>query len=244
MTMFNTSLADSLFGGSKSVGSGSFFSASNFGDLALIKSGVYTKMMRSYVSKMTETEDSDKSSSSDTGYKFKNSVSEKLESLRSPKDTTAADKANKALSTIKSAAGKLETSANALSEMDFDASTKEDMLKAAKTFVADYNSVLTSTKNTDNESLSRSVKWMKDDIKARDKMFAKIGVSIGSDGALSIDEKKFNEANLSDIRTMFSGSGSIVGKTAQRATGLYNLAANQISFNGGSTLYSSKGVLK
>ena len=243
MTMFNTSLADSLFGGSKSVGSGSFFSASNFGDLALIKSGVYTKMMKSYVSKMTEGEGTD-DSSTDTGYKFKNSVSEKLESLRSPKDTTAADKANKALSTIKGAASKLEASAKALSEMDFDTSTKEDMLKAAKTFVADYNSVLTSTKNTDNESLSRSVKWMKDDIKARDKMFAKIGVSIGSDGALSIDEEKFNEANLSDIRTMFSGSGSIVGKTAQRATGLYNLAANQISFNGGSTLYSSKGVLK
>ena len=78
MTMFNTSLADSLFGGSKSVGSGSFFSASNFGDLALIKSGVYTKMMKSYVSKMTEGEGTD-DSSTDTGYKFKNSVSEKLE---------------------------------------------------------------------------------------------------------------------------------------------------------------------
>ncbi len=37
MTMFNTSMADALFGGSKSVGTGSFFSASNFGDLALIK---------------------------------------------------------------------------------------------------------------------------------------------------------------------------------------------------------------
>ncbi|MCI9419641.1 MAG: hypothetical protein HFG32_06470 [Eubacterium sp.] len=242
MTMFNTSMADALFGGSKSVGTGSFFSASNFGDLALIKSGVYTKMMRSYVSKMTEGDETEKSS--DSAYKFKNSVSEKMEQLTAPKVTTETDKSNKVLSNIKSASYKLETSANALSNMDFDKSTREELYDAAKSFVADYNSVLSSAKDTDNVSLSRSVKWMKDDIKAREKMMAKIGITIGSDGALSIDEEKFNEANLSDIRTQFSGSSSIVGKTAQRATGLYNLAANQISFNGGNTFYSSKGVLK
>lgn len=243
MAMFNASLADTLFGGSNSIGGGSFLSASNFGDLSLIKSGVYKKMMNKYISNITEDEDSGKTSS-DSGYKFKNLVSEKMEQLTSPKTETTTDKANKALSTIKSNSKKMETSANALSGMDFDKSTKEELYKAAQTFVTDYNSVLKSTKDTDNVSISKSVKWMKDDIKAREKMLAKIGVTIGSDGALSLDEKKFNAANLSDIRTQMEGSSSIVGKTAQRATGLYNLAANQISFNGGNTFYSSSGVLK
>lgn len=243
MAMFNTSMADALFGGSNSVGSGSFFSASNFGDLALIKSGVYTKMMRSYISNMTEGDNTGKTSS-DSGYKFKNSVSEKMEQLTSPKTETATDKSNKALSTIKSNSKKLETSANALSGMDFDTSTKEELYKAAKAFVTDYNSVLTSAKDTDNVSLSKSVKWMKDDLKAREKMLSKIGITMNADGALSIDEEKFNAANLSDIKTQMQGDSSVVGKTAQRATGLYNLAANQISFNGGNTFYSSTGVLK
>ena len=46
--MFNNSLADSLFGSRNSIWSGSFFSASNLGDLGLMKSGVYTKMLKSY----------------------------------------------------------------------------------------------------------------------------------------------------------------------------------------------------
>lgn len=38
--MINNMMADALFGSSNSYGGGSFLSASNFGDLSLIKSGV------------------------------------------------------------------------------------------------------------------------------------------------------------------------------------------------------------
>ena len=55
---------------------------------------------------------------------------------------------------------------------------------------------------------------MKNDVKAHEKMLGKIGITIGKDGALSIDEEKFKAAKLSDIRTEMSGSASIVGKTA------------------------------
>ena len=236
MAMFNNTLANSLFGGSNSYNAGSFFTAANFGDLALIKSGVYTKMMRSYISTLEGSDDKESK-------KYLNSVSEKISKLSEKPATTATDEANKALSTIKSAAKTLEGSANDLIRMDFDESTREDLYDAAKTFVNSYNSLVKSAADTDNVSLTKSVGWMKDDIKAREKMFAKIGVTIGTDGKLSIDEEKFNAANLSDIKSLLQGSGSIAGKTAQRATGIYNLAANQISFNSGSSFYSSKGIL-
>lgn len=238
--MINNMMADALFGSSNSFGGGSFLSASNFGDLSLIKSGVYKKMLRSYSDKVVS--DSSDSGSKDK-YVFKNSVSEKMEQLSKPKSTTEnAD--NKALSTIKSDSNNLEKAANELMGKDFDASTREELYTAAKSFVTSYNSLLTSSAKTDNVSLSKSVTWMKNDVKAHEKMLGKIGITIGKDGALSIDEEKFKEAKLSDIRTEMSGSSSIVGKTAQRATGLYNLAANQISMNIGNSLYTSSGIYK
>ena len=238
--MINNMMADALFGSSNSYGGGSFLSASNFGDLSLIKSGVYKKMLRSYSEKVVG--DSSDSGSKDK-YVFKNSVSEKMEQLSKPKSTTEnAD--NKALSTIKSDSNNLEKAANELMGKDFDASTRDELYTAAKSFVTSYNSLLTSSAKTDNVSLSKSVTWMKNDVKAHEKMLGKIGITIGKDGALSIDEEKFKSAKLSDIRTEMSGSASIVGKTAQRATGLYNLAANQISTNIGNSLYTSSGIYK
>lgn len=240
MAMFNTSLSNALFGSSSSIGSGSFLSASNFGDLALIKNGTYKKMMKSYISQLTEDDSSSKKSSS----AYTNLVSEKMDKLKNKPTNTATDAANKVLSTIKSDAKKLETSANALSGMDFDESTKEELYAAAKTFVSDYNSLLKSAGDTDNTGLTKSVKWMTDDLKVREKALAKIGVTVKSDGTLSLDEEKFNAANLTDIKSQMKGSSSIIGKTAQRATGIAKLAANQISYSSGNSLYSSNGVLK
>ena len=234
--MINNTLADALFGASNSYNAGSFFSASNFGDLAMIKSGVYTKLMRSYVSKLDD-------SGSKDSKQYLNLVNEKISKLSETPSTTATDEAKKVLSDIKSAAKTLEGTANDLAKMDFDDSTREELYDAAKKFADSYNTLVKDVAGTDNVSLTKSVDWMKGDLKAREKMFAKIGVSFGADGKMSIDEEKFNAANLRDIKSLFQGSGSIVGKTAQRATGIYNLAANQISASSGSSFYSSNGTL-
>lgn len=244
MVMINSMMADTLFGSSSSIGGGSFLSASNFGDLAMMRSGVYTKLMRKYVSQITEDADiseTDKKVKTDT---FKNSVSEKLEQLRNPKPVTAESESNKVLSNIKSASKNMETAAKALMETDFETSTRDELYDAANQFVSSYNSVVQNAAKTDNVSVTKSVQWMKDDTKAHEKMLARIGVSVGKDGTLSLDEEKFKAADLSDIEFQLGKNSSIVPKTANRATGLYNLAANQISFNSGNSFYSSNGVLR
>lgn len=240
--MMNSMLTDSLFGSSQSAGTGSFFSASNFGDLAMMKSGVYTKMLRSYISQVSEDSDSETSSKTNSDTAFRNMVSEKMEGMRK-KETTPVDEGAKALSGVKGAAKKLETAAQELSGMDFDNSSREDLYKAAKQFVSSYNSVVTSASKTDDASIGQSVQWMKESMKSNEKQLEKIGITVGKDGALALDEKKFMAANLSDIQGQM-GSCSVVSGAAQRATGLVNLAANQISFKSGSSLYSSNGVYK
>lgn len=238
--MINSTLTNSLFGGSSSIGTGSFFSASNFGDLAMMRSGVYTKMLRSYISQVSEDSETSSKTSSDTA--FRNAVSEKMESIRN-KETTTVDEGAKALSGVKGAAKKLETASQKLSGMDFDNSSREDLYDAAKQFVSSYNSVLTSVSKTDDASIEQSVQWMKESMKTNEKQLEKIGITIGKTGALALDEEKFMAANLSDIQGQM-GNCSVVSGAAQRATGLVNLAANQISFRYGNSLYSSDGVYK
>lgn len=247
--MFNTSVTDALFGGSNSFGSGSIFSASNFGDLALMKSGVYKKMMRSYVSQLQEGSDegTKTEASKPTAKKSsENMVSQKMEGLRATATAGESElsKANKALSAVKSAAGSLEKASSELSGMNFDTSSKEDVYQVAKTFVNSYNSLLAKAGKIDNASIEQSVTWMKADMKEQAKKFEKIGITIGKDGSLAIDEEKFTSANFSDIRPQFEGEGTVIGRTGMRAGGVYNLAANQIYSNIGSTTYSSSGVLK
>lgn len=247
--MFNTSVTDALFGGSNSYSSGSIFSASNFGDLALMRSGVYKKMMRSYVSQLQEgSDDSTTAASTKKERKstFENEVTKKMDRITAAPtaEQTKLAETNKVLSNVKSAAAGLEKSANELSAINYDTTSKEDVYQVAKSFVNSYNSMLAKASKSDNVSITQSVTWMKNDMKEHEKMLDRIGVTIGKDGSLSIDEETFTKANNSDIRTQFEGYGSVVGRIAQRATGLYNLAANQISFGSGSTLYSSAGVLK
>lgn len=244
MVTMNSMMADTLFGGSKTIGGGSFFSASNFGDLAMMRSGVYTKLMRSYVSELTDDTDASETTKKASTDTFKNSVSEKMQDLRTPKPVTAESENNKALSNIKSASKELETAANSLREMDFETSTRDELYDATKKFVDSYNSVVKSAAKTDNVSVTKSVQWMKDDTKAHEKMLAKAGISVGKDGTLSLDEEKFKAANLSDLEFELGKNSSVVSKSAYRATGLYNLAANQISFSSGNSFYSSSGVLK
>lgn len=236
--MMNSTMADMLFGGSSSYGTGSIFSASNFGDLALMKSGVYTKMLRSYYEKV-EGSTSDKKK--ETTSQFTN-VRDKVASEK--ESALKISKANESLSKLKSTAKSLETNATSLAGMNFDESTKDEIYSAVKKMADSFNSVVDSAGKTDLASISQSVKWMTDSVSVREKQLGKLGITIGTDGKLSVDEEKFKAANLTDIKSVMAGKSSYISGIAQRATGLYNLASNQMSSNSGKSLYSSSGVLK
>lgn len=236
--MINSTLADALFGSSNSYGTGSFFSSSNFGDLALMRSGVYTKMLRSYYEKVEGESDTKKTT---TANQFTN-IRDKVESEKT--NALQVSKVNEQLSSVKSTAKSLETNAKSLAGMDFDESTKEELYDAVKKVADSFNSVIDSSGKADLASISQSVKWMTDSASVREKQLNKLGITIGTDGKLSVDEDKFKAANLTDIKSMMQGNSSYISSIAQRATGLYNLASNQISSNAGKSLYSSSGVLK
>lgn len=239
--MINSTIADTLFGSKFSISSGSFLSASSLGDWGLMRSGVYTKLLRSYYEKTGESKDTSKSTSTDWKSAWEaekdSETTGKLDSLH----TSAADTA---LSGIKSTAKAMTTAADQVSSMDFEKSTRDELYEGIKKLTDSYNTVLDSASKTDLVSISQSTAWMVNDTKVRESQLNKIGITIGEDNKLSIDKDKFNEAALSDITSVMDGSFSYAARLSQRASGLANLAANQMAYHSGQTLYSSSGVLK
>ena len=59
-------------------------------------------------------------------------------------------------------------------------------------------------------------------------MLSKLGISVsGADFSLSIDKEKFMKANISDVKTMFSGVGSFAYQVGSKASRVYRLICSR-----------------
>lgn len=220
--MMNNMIADALFGNKNSITNGSFFSSSNFGDLGLMKNGVYKKMLRAYYEKNPE--------------ETKKTTSDQVGALKNTE-------AERTLSQIKSSSKSLSEAAGAVTKMDLEQSSKEEMYDAVKKMTDGYNAVLDGAKKSEYASISQSLVWMKNDTRAQSTQLSKVGINVSEEGKMTIDKEKFLAANTSELKSLFNGNGSFANRLNQRANGLTNLSANQMSIQTGKTLYSANGVL-
>lgn len=234
----NSMIANTLFGSKSSISAGSFLSASNFGDLSLMRSGVYTKMLKSYYAKQTSSTDKTSSSGkkNSSSEDYMNTISEKLNNLK----TSTSDEA---LSSIKSGADQMKKAADAVTAIDYDKTSGDAVYSKVKDLVNTYNSLVKQTGKSDLVSISQSRTWMVNDTKAREAQWNKIGITIGDDHTLTIDEKKFKEASTSDIKNFLSGSSGYASRLSTKASGFYQLASNQLTLSSGSSLYNKYGLL-
>ena len=233
----NSMIANTLFGSKSSISAGSFLSASNFGDLSLMRNGVYTKMLKAYYAKQTSSTDKTSSSGKNSSSEdYLNTINDKLSKLK----TTTSDEA---LSSIKSGADQMKKAADAVAGIDYDKTSGDAVYNKVKDLVNTYNSLVTQTGKSDLVSISQSRTWMVNDTKAREAQWNKIGITIGDDQTLTIDEKKFKEASTSDIKNFLSGASGYASRLSTKANGFYQLASNQLTLNSGSSLYNKYGVL-
>jgi len=195
----SNNVTNSIFG----TASGSSFSLS---DYAMIKSGSYGKLMKAYYS---QGDDSSK----------KNSSVNKLVSGNSADQATT-------ITALKGSSDKLSKAAQALTEtgkenlfVEKDITTKDEngvesttkgydkdaIYKKVSSFVDAYNSVLSAAGKSDNVKVLNTGANMTTMTAANEDMLAKVGITIGDDNKLSLDEKTFKEADMSSVKTMFNG---------------------------------------
>lgn len=222
-----------LFSSMNSTGSTSSASF-DYTTLSSIKNGSYKKLLNAYYKK--QSTDGSASSSSVKGDK-KSSV-EKVNAA-SVRDQAAdvsdsVDSINKA--SLWNRTEKTDESGNKTKEYNTDA-----IYKAVKTYVDDYNALVESTGNSNDNSVLRTAANMVNSTKANKDILAKVGISIGKDNKLSIDEDAFKKAEMTTAKSIFTGAGSY-GRTVQaNASMIYGSAVSQLARISGSSTYGSTG---
>lgn len=214
-------LFSGLSTGNSQLGSTSF----SLADYASIKNGSYGKLMKAYYGR----DDS----------KVKSSVSKLVNS-------NAADQA-KTISALKSSTDSLKKVTGELMATGKDSIFAEKDLKQkdengvettvkgydtdaiykkVSAFADAYNSVISAALKSDNSRVLRAAAGMTTESAANEKMLAKIGITIGEDNKLSVDEKAFKEADMSTVKTMMNGLGSYAYDMNAKAS-MINMYAQQ-----------------
>lgn len=215
--LFGISNYGNLFGST----SGLYSSLSQYSS---IKSGAYAKLTKAYYAKTPTTTEKDTS---------KTPVKKN--------QTTKWNESNKALSNAKAEATELVDSAKKLtttgkdsmfaSESKYD---KDAVYKAISSFVEDYNDTVSALSKTSNSSVKNAGSSMTRMTDVMSKGLSKIGITVGTDGKLSMDEDTFKKADMDSVKSMFNGSSSYAGIVSSSASRVASRASNQISqMNGG-----------
>jgi len=101
----------------------------------------------------------------------------------------------------------------------------DSITKAVKSFVEDYNSVVEAAGDSNTKNVLRNAAWMTSMTDKNSSMLAKIGITIGKGNKLELDEETLKKADISSLKTVFTGYNSFASKISQKADSISNAAA-------------------
>ena len=105
----------------------------------------------------------------------------------------------------------------------------EKVLSKVRNFVKNYNSMIDEAGKSSSSTINNTLKNVLNNTDINSRLLAKIGISIGEDGDLSIDEEKFKKADMNNVKTLFSGNGSYGYSVKVKAAMLSYQSANEAS---------------
>lgn len=197
----------------------------NVSDYAMIKNGSYRKLMKAYYAQ----QDADRLSQ--TG-----DSSKALALMRSSADSlnkSAEALSNASLYEKKKFKKKNEETGEEIEEWDYD---WDAIIKAVKTFVDDYNSVVKQAGNSETKSVLRNAALMTGITEKTGSLLSKVGITIGKGNKLEFDEEAIKKTtagvsgieldNISTLKSLFTGHNSFVNKVAQKSVGISRAASN------------------
>ena len=198
-------------------------------DYASIKNGSYGKLMKAYYAK----QDAESASSSGDSRQKLTLMRSSADSLKKSDDALN----NSSLWEKKKIKKKDKETGEETEVEDYD---WDAITKAVKSFVDDYNSVVGQAGDLENKNVLRNAAWMTGITDSAKNLLSKVGITIGKGNKLELDEDALKEANITTLKSLFTGSGSFAEKISQKADRLSIVAANAAAKVNGTT-YTSKG---
>lgn len=205
-----------------SVSSDSSFSLS---DYASIKNGSYGKLLKAYYAKQDTEKLSGMGDSSQKLTLMKSGADSLKRSADALGDTSLWEK--------KKIKKKDEATGEEAEEEDYD---WKAITKAVKSFIEDYNDVVEDAGTSSTKDVLRGAVWMTGMTDKNSNMLSKIGITIGKGNKLELDEEALKKADISTLKSVFTGYNSFAAKVSRKAAGISNAA------NKAGATYTSSGA--
>lgn len=173
--------------------------SSMFTDRSLIKSGSYKKLMKAYYAKPENKPEKTTNTNNKTVKKA---------------ETTEFTKVKSEADALKKASEKL------VGEEFWKEADSEKIAGAVKDFVKEYNDLVSSSSKVNSKEVSDNMKWMTSLSGTMAKTLGKIGIGVGFDNKLSLDETTLSKANAGTVKSLFEGQYSYGGQIADKAAGV------------------------
>ena len=127
-------------------------------------------------------------------------------------------------------ASSLKSAAKALSKMDFSKASAEDSLKAIKGFVSAYNSVIDTADDVNSKGILRNAVWMTNIMKKSAGLLGELGITIGDNNQLTLDETKWTEASKTTKASLFNGRQGLAEKMVYKASQTTNASSEKAAY--------------
>ena len=206
LNKYNTTDYSSLFNSlpktSESSGGGLTNLATEYNS---IRSGSYGKLLSAYYKKMNSGDSA----------------------------TEAIQKENENRKLVGGNASTLKSAAKNLSKIDFSDTSdagKEKSLKAVKDFISAYNSVIDTADDVNSKSILRNAVWMTNITDKSAGLLNELGITIGDNNQLTLDETKWESANSSTKTALFNGRQGFAEKMVYKASQMTNSSAEKASY--------------
>lgn len=152
---------------------------------------------------------------------YKKSMTEEYKKVFSGSETGTVESENN----LSAAAKKLNGSASALAVSGrTELNNRDALTEKVKAFADDYNSTIDALQKSSSVDALKNGVYMTNTAKAYSGALGRIGIKVGSDNKLTVDEEAFRSADANAVRSILSGSYSFTGKTADKASGISKAA--------------------
>lgn len=214
-----------------SSGSSNTSSTSFLTDYASIKNGSYGKLLKAYYASKETSE-----SGGDSSSKYKVDSDEKIAAMKSAINSLAesAGSITEAMFEKKNITTKDEQG-NETEKLDYDI---DSIYKSVSSFVESYNRTLDAVSESDDQRILRQTLSMQNVTDKNSSLLSKVGITINEKNELVIDEDKFKAADMTTVKSLFTGSNSYGDSIANKTRFLYSSVKRQ---TGSETMYSSNG---
>ena len=226
-----------FFGNTKTNHMNSF----NFSDYSSIKNGSYGKLLKAYYKKVDSSDikasDSTSSSAVKGSDKYKddvvsayNKISSGAEALSDSLDKLVS-KGSDSVFTKKNVES-TDEKGNTETKYGYDV---ESIYSAVKDMASKYNNFIDQAKSSTDDNIARQANNLATTVTLSNSKLNAIGITIGDDDKLSIDEEKFRKADMSAVRNLFNGNQSLGYQISSKASMIGTKASSEAKAASGYT---------